>query len=125
MEDFGFKLTHSAILQDVTPDRNRSRFREKVTQKVEKPWNFLPRDPPNSMTVRNSSLHGSFSIVAKELKLTPTEELYLLIKWLGPSSSEQAKRIRVANANNQERGLQLVWERLHDRFARPENVEPL
>ena len=65
----------------------------------------------------------SFTNVAKELKLTPTEELDLLIKWLGPSSSEQAKRIRVANANNQERGLQLVWERLHDRFARPENVE--
>ena len=50
----------------------------------------------------------SFTNVAKELKLTPIEELDLLIKWLGPSSSEQAKRIRVANANNQERGLQLV-----------------
>ena len=66
----------------------------------------------------------SFTNVAKELKLTPTEELDLLIKWLGPSSSEQAKRIRVANAKQ----IRSVAYNSYGRdfmtaSPRPENVE--
>ena len=48
----------------------------------------------------------------------------MLIQWLGnTASATQAKSIRNANAANPDRGVQRIWDRLHDRFANPEVVE--
>lgn len=71
-----------------------------------------------------SSWKASFKNAVKELSLTPMEEMDLLIQWLGnTSSATQAKSIRNANASNQGRGLQRIWDRLQDRFDNPEVVE--
>ena len=64
-----------------------------------------------------------FENIAHELRLTAAEEVDLLVKWLGPTSSKQALRIRSANADNPEKCRDRIWERLEDRFGRPEMVE--
>lgn len=61
----------------------------------------------------------------RELGLSPSEEMNLLIRWLGDTSSaNQAKSIRNANASNPKHGLTRIWNRLNDRFANPKVVEP-
>ena len=71
-----------------------------------------------------SSWKASFKNAVRELSLTPVEEMDLLIQWLGnTASATQAKSIRNANAANPDRGVQRIWDRLHDRFANPEVVE--
>ena len=52
------------------------------------------------------------------------EELDLLVKWLGPESSKHARSLRAANAQEPTRGLERVWQRLDERYGRPEMVEP-
>ena len=64
-----------------------------------------------------------FENIVQELRLTAAEEVDLLVKWLGPSSSRQALIIRSANASNPEKCRDRIWERLEDRFGRPEMVE--
>lgn len=60
----------------------------------------------------------------REISLSPSEEMDLLIQWLGnTSSANHAKSIRNANASNPERGLTRILNRLDDRFANPEVVE--
>ena len=51
------------------------------------------------------------------------EEMDLLIKWLGPVSSKFSQVYRNSNGSNSSKGLQRIWERLHERYARPEMVE--
>ena len=58
-----------------------------------------------------------------ELGVTPFEEIDLLVKWLGPESSKSAKSIRAANAHDLPRGLQRIYDRLQERYGRPEMVE--
>ena len=58
-----------------------------------------------------------------ELGVTPFEEIDLLVKWLGPESSKSAKSIRAANAHDPPRGLQRIYDRLQERYGRPEMVE--
>lgn len=71
-----------------------------------------------------SSRKASFKNAVRELSLSPSEEMDLLIQWLGnASSANQAKSIRNANASNPEHGLTCIWNRLNDRFANPEVVE--
>jgi hypothetical protein len=60
------------------------------------------------------SWKDTFCNVSKELSLSLSEELELLIKWLGPSSSKQAKRIKATSSHDPKLALQLVWERLDD-----------
>ena len=45
---------------------------------------------------------ASFLATTRELNLSDQEELNLLVKWLGPESSAQAKRIRSVHVNNLE-----------------------
>ena len=42
---------------------------------------------------------------------------------LGPQSSQQALSIRASNASHPERGLQIIWERLEERYASPHSIE--
>jgi hypothetical protein len=77
-------------------------------------------DSPETFNVWKTS----FKSIIKELSVSPFEEMDLLVKWLGPSSSLFASSIRVSNVHSPERGLQKIWERLHERFGRPEMVEP-
>lgn len=71
-----------------------------------------------------SSWKASFKNAMRELSLSPSEEMDLLVQWLGSTSSaNQAKRIRNANASKPERGLTRIWNRLNDRFANPKVVE--
>ena len=66
---------------------------------------------------------SSFKNVMLELSVSPKEEVDLLVKWLGPNSSNQALRIRAANSDNPTLCLQKIWNRLEDRFGCPEMVE--
>lgn len=45
------------------------------------------------------------------------------MKWLGPNSSEHAKRIREVNITQPTRGLRLIWERLQQCYGSAEVIE--
>lgn len=66
---------------------------------------------------------ASFLSATEELNLSATEKLDLLCKWLGPSSSEQARRIRVVHIQNPRAGLRMVWQRLEDIYGSAEVIE--
>ena len=66
---------------------------------------------------------AGFCDVTRKLAVSPTEEMDLLIKYLGPESKRQALSIRASNASNPPRGLSLIWERLEYQFASPEIIE--
>ena len=55
--------------------------------------------------------------------VTPFEEMDLLVKWLGPESKRFASIISTSNIQNPFTGLHWIWERLEERFGRPEMVE--
>ena len=55
--------------------------------------------------------------------VTPFEKMDLLVKWLGPESKRFASIISTSNIQNPFTGLHWVWERLEERFGRPEMVE--
>ena len=65
----------------------------------------------------------SFNSVTMDLNLSPREELDLLTKWLGPKSSEQAKRIRAVHILNPAAGTKMVWQRLEECYGSPEVIE--
>ncbi|XP_026010486.1 uncharacterized protein LOC113013640 [Astatotilapia calliptera] len=65
----------------------------------------------------------SFISATKDLNLSPREELDLLAKWLGPTSSEQAKRIRAVHTLNPAAGAKMVWQRLEECYGSPEAIE--
>lgn len=70
------------------------------------------------------SWKASFKTATKDLKiLTAQEELDLLTKWLGPESSEQAKRIRSVHILHPKSGLDMLWQRLEESYGVPEMVE--
>lgn len=52
---------------------------------------------------------ASFVSATKDLNLSAREEVDLLTKWLGPKSSEQAKRIRAVHTLNPSAGVKMVW----------------
>ncbi|MES9882784.1 MAG: hypothetical protein ABW185_18100 [Sedimenticola sp.] len=76
-------------------------------------------DRPETYAVWKSS----FLSVTTELNVSPTEELDLLVKWLGPESGKHATSIRASNVNDPSRGLQRLWDRLDDRYGCAEMVE--
>lgn len=57
---------------------------------------------------------ASFLAATRDLNLSEQDELHLLVKWLGPQSSAQAKRIRSVHVNNPQAGVLMVWERLEE-----------
>ncbi|VDH90793.1 Hypothetical predicted protein [Mytilus galloprovincialis] len=65
----------------------------------------------------------TFKDVMKELSVTPSEELDLLIKWLGPDSARQAESIKAASASDHVGGLHKIWDRLDVRYGSPELIE--
>ncbi|XP_057699895.1 uncharacterized protein LOC130920590 [Corythoichthys intestinalis] len=69
------------------------------------------------------SWKSSFVNITKDLALSDKEELDLLLKWLGPKSTEQAKRISAAQVNNTTSALKMVWQRLEETFGAPEVIE--
>ena len=62
----------------------------------------------------------SFLCVVNELQIMDSEQMDLLIKYLGPESRKHALSIRTSNIFNIPRGLQRLWERLDDRYIAPE-----
>lgn len=65
----------------------------------------------------------SFKGIMTELDVSPTEELDLLIRYLGPDSSKQASTLRAYNAGNPDGTVRKIWERLDLSFGAPEKVE--
>lgn len=65
----------------------------------------------------------SFKNAIRNLDLTFSEEIDLLVKWLGKESAEHVNRIRMVNANNPERGLKMIWDRLQECYGSPEVIE--
>lgn len=53
-------------------------------------------------------------LVTRDFSLTAREVLDLLVKWLEPESSEQAKRIRSVHVHNPALGVQMAWQRLEE-----------
>ncbi|XP_076113586.1 uncharacterized protein LOC143081749 [Mytilus galloprovincialis] len=79
-----------------------------------------------SFNDRAESFHtwkASFKNVIDELQVSDSEQIDLLIKWLGPESGKHAMSIRASNANNPTRGLQRLWQRLDERYGAPEMLE--
>ena len=66
---------------------------------------------------------SSFQDLTGDLNVTPREELDLLVRWLGPESSPQAKRIRAAHVHNPAAGVRMIWQRLEDCYGSPEVIE--
>ncbi|XP_070206193.1 uncharacterized protein [Littorina saxatilis] len=64
-----------------------------------------------------------FTSIMLDLDVSPAEELDLLAKYLGPESKRYAQSLRSANIGNPQRGLQLLWKRLDERFGSPELIE--
>lgn len=65
----------------------------------------------------------SFGNTVKGLDLTSSEEMDLLVKWLGKESAEHAKRIRAVHVNFPDRGLRMIWDRLDTFYGAPEVIE--
>lgn len=66
---------------------------------------------------------SSYANVTQGLGLTPTEELDLMIKWLGRESSNHVKRIRSVHITNPVTALKKAWDRLQECYAAPEMIE--
>ncbi len=57
------------------------------------------------------------------MPLRPSEEVDLLVKWLGRESAEHTGRIRAVHINHPLQGLRLIWDRLYETYGSPEMVE--
>lgn len=58
-----------------------------------------------------------------EIKASPIEELDLLIRYLGKSSSRQVSSIRTSNPGNLKLGLEKAWIRIDTIYGSPEKIE--
>lgn len=65
----------------------------------------------------------SFRSAITGLNLTPSEELDLLLKWLGKESAEHVEQIRAIHIHRPEAGLAMAWERLELTYGSPEAIE--
>lgn len=65
----------------------------------------------------------TFQSILRELEVSPLEELDLLQQYLGSESSRYAASNRAANSHNPMRGVEKIWDRLNDKYGRPEVVE--
>ena len=77
----------------------------------------------NDSPVQYLSWKQTFKDVMSELSVTPSEELDLMIKWLGPDSCRQAESMKTASAGNHIEALRKVWDRLDVRYGSPELIE--
>ncbi|KAL5020965.1 hypothetical protein ScPMuIL_000120, partial [Solemya velum] len=65
----------------------------------------------------------TFCAVIEEIRVTPSEELDLLCKWLGPESARHAQSIRSSSVGNHAMGLRRLWQRLEERYGSAELIE--
>ncbi|XP_025766921.1 uncharacterized protein LOC112848107 [Oreochromis niloticus] len=65
----------------------------------------------------------TFINTIESLSLSASEEMDLLIKWLGKESGEHAIRIRSVNIRQPNVGLRMIWERLNKKYGAPEVIE--
>lgn len=65
----------------------------------------------------------SFQTATSGLDLTPSEEMDLLLKWLGKESGENVEQIRAIHINHPEAGLAMIWDRLEQIFGSAEVIE--
>ena len=65
----------------------------------------------------------TFKSVMSELSVNASEELDLLIRYLGKESAKSALSMKISNPRDPGRGLTLLWMRLDERFGSPELVE--
>lgn len=66
---------------------------------------------------------ASFINATEDLNISPSEEMDLLVRWLGRESAEHAKRIRAVHINYPLQGLSMIWKRLYELYGAPEMVE--
>lgn len=76
-----------------------------------------------SLKVRYLSWKTTFQSAIRDLGLTASEEMNLLIKWLDPESSEHAKRLIAVNIKHPPAGLKMIWLRLEERYGLPDAME--
>ncbi|XP_057674161.1 uncharacterized protein LOC130905124 [Corythoichthys intestinalis] len=65
----------------------------------------------------------TFQSTITDVGLTANEEINLLIKWLGPKSSQYAVRIKAAHIRDPSVGLERIWTRLEEVYGLPEAIE--
>ena len=58
-----------------------------------------------------------------DLNVSLFEEMKLLVKWLDPESKQFANSIRSSNISDPAKGLFRIWERLEERYGKPEMIE--
>ncbi|XP_059836403.1 uncharacterized protein LOC132399729 [Hypanus sabinus] len=67
--------------------------------------------------------YSTFTNTIDGIQLRATQELDLMVKWLGKESCEQVRRIRSVYINKTELALSKAWERLREGYAAPEIIE--
>lgn len=65
----------------------------------------------------------SFLTTISGLNLKPSEEMDLLLKWLGKESAEHIEQMRAIHINRPEAGLAMAWERLELTYGSAEAIE--
>lgn len=68
------------------------------------------------------SWKSTFKAIVNEIGATPSEEIDLLIKWLGSTSRKYAISLKNAYITNPVEGLSMIWTRLDERYGAPECV---
>jgi len=76
----------------------------------------------NDQPENYNSWRQTFKAVMSEISASPSEEIDMLIKWLGPTSKRQALSLKSAYITDPVEGLNKVWTRLDERFGSPESV---
>ena len=102
-----------------------------ASQPVEQFWNFLIKKellltrlcPFNDEAESFPAWKEGFCGIIKDLIATLREQLDLLIKYLGPKSRTQALSLRNANAANPGLAVSKIWDRLEERYGRPELID--
>jgi len=102
-----------------------------ASQPVEQFWNFLIKKellltrlcPFNDEAESFPAWKEGFCGIIKDLIATLREQLDLLIKYLGPKSRTQALSLRNANAANPGLAVSKIWDRLEQRYGRPELID--
>lgn len=69
------------------------------------------------------SWKATFTSVLQGLDISATNEVDLLIKWLGPESSQLARRMKSVSIGHPSAALGLIWTRLEERYGAPEAIE--
>ena len=65
----------------------------------------------------------SFLTVTCGLNLSASEEMDLLLKWLGKESAQHIEQLRAIHINRPEAGLAMIWDRLDQTYGSTEALE--